>query len=196
MRFWLVTSLSLLGLAVVSTEGQEQTGGSAKSGSGPSQHGFDELTLAGLRPGRDAMAKAERLLPGRSIAADQGTARSWRDSCQRVLSVIADSNGTILQVTVTKGPGAKPGCSNGETDRWVTGHGLALGSSCSRVTALYGQPGSRGPSTKDGQQLELLYYAFDWAGTDVPQLMAVLCTPEKNGKAGRVVEITLEAPSL
>jgi hypothetical protein len=42
----------------------------------------------------------------------------------------------------------------------------------------------------------LLYYAFDWAGTDVPQLMAVLCTPEKNGKAGRVVEITLEAPSL
>jgi hypothetical protein len=196
MRFWLATSL--LGLMVVSTPGQEQTADSSKSGSGsgPSQHGFDELTLAGLRPGRDAMAKAERLLPGRSIAADQGTARSWHDSCRRVLSVIADSNGTILQVTVTKGPGAKPGCSNGETDRWVTGHGLALGSSCLRVTALYGQPGSRGPSTKDGQQLELLYYAFDWAGTDVPQLMAVLCTPEKNGKAGRVVEITLEAPSL
>jgi hypothetical protein len=61
---------------------------------------------------------------------------------------------------------------------------------------LYGQPGSRGPSTKDGQQLELLYYAFDWAGPDVPQVMAVLCTPGSNAKPGRVVEITLMAPSL
>jgi hypothetical protein len=64
------------------------------------------------------------------------------------------------------------------------------------VLAIYGQPGSRGPSTKDGQQLELLYYAFDWAGPDVPQVMAVLCTPERNAKPGRVVEITLAAPSL
>jgi hypothetical protein len=80
--------------------------------------------------------------------------------------------------------------------RWVTGHGLVIGDACSRVIALYGQPGSRGPSTKDGQQLELLYYAFDWAGPDVPQVMAVLCTPERNAKPGRVVEITLAAPSL
>jgi hypothetical protein len=196
MRFWLATSA--LGLLVFSTEGQQRTTGSAKSASSPgtSRHGFDELTLAGLRPGRDAMVKAERLQPGRSTPADQGTSRSWRDACRRVLSVIADSNGTILQVTATQGPGAKTGCLTGETDPWVTGHGLALGNSCSRVVALYGQPGSRGPSTKAGQQLELLYYAFDWAGTEVPQLMAVLCTPEKNGKAGSVVEITLEAPSL
>ena len=65
-----------------------------------------------------------------------------------------------------------------------------------RVFELYGQPGSRGPSTKDGQQLELLYYAFDWAGPDVPQVMAVLCTPGSSAKPGRVVEITLMAPSL
>jgi len=55
---------------------------------------------------------------------------------------------------------------------------------------------SRSPSTKGGQQLELLYYAFDWAGPDVPQILAVLCTPEKDGKPGRVVEITLVAESL
>jgi hypothetical protein len=193
MRFWLAVSL---GFIVAWPKAQQQKADKSVSRAGASEHGFDELTLASLRPGRDGMVKAERLMPGRSRITDEGTNRIWRDSCGRILSVIADSGGTILQVSAAKGPGANPGCSNGETDRWVTGHGLALGSSCSRVTALYGQPGSRGPSTKDGQQLELLYYAFDWAGTDVPQLMAVLCTPGKNGKAGRVVEITLEAPSL
>jgi hypothetical protein len=65
-----------------------------------------------------------------------------------------------------------------------------------RARALYGQPNSRGPSTKGGQQLELLYYAFDWAGPDVPQVMEVLCAPDRDGKPGRVVEITLAAPSL
>jgi hypothetical protein len=42
----------------------------------------------------------------------------------------------------------------------------------------------------------LLYYAFDWAGADVPQVMEVVCTLEEDGKPGRVVEITLAAPSL
>jgi len=80
--------------------------------------------------------------------------------------------------------------------RWSTGHGLALGDSSERVIALYGQPGTRGPSTEGKQKLELFYYAFDWAGPDVPQVMTVLCTPANEGKPGRVVEITLAAPSL
>jgi hypothetical protein len=42
----------------------------------------------------------------------------------------------------------------------------------------------------------LLYYAFDWAGPDVPQVMEVLCAVEQDGKLGRVVEITLAASSL
>jgi len=42
----------------------------------------------------------------------------------------------------------------------------------------------------------LLYYAFDWAGSDVPQVMEVLCTVEHDGKPGRVIEITLAASSL
>jgi hypothetical protein len=66
----------------------------------------------------------------------------------------------------------------------------------SRVVHIYGEPDSRSPSTKDGQRLELLYYAFDWAGADVPQVMEVLCTVEKDGVPGRVVEITLAASSL
>jgi len=41
-----------------------------------------------------------------------------------------------------------------------------------------------------------LYYAFDWAGPDVPQVMEVVCTAPKEGITGLVVEITLAANSL
>jgi hypothetical protein len=37
-----------------------------------------------------------------------------------------------------------------------------------------------------------MFYAFDWAGSDVPQVMEVLC----ERATGRVVEITLAFPSL
>ena len=65
-----------------------------------------------------------------------------------------------------------------------------------KVMELYGEPDSRSPSTKDGQPLELWYYAFDWAGPDVPQVMEVLSTKAHDGQPGHVVEITLAAPSL
>ena len=170
----------------------------------------DELTLAGLRPGRDDMAKAERLFRKPSTTKYDGTNKIWQDPCRhQLLSIIPDPTGTILEVRVARAtPNSRPnsnatsaspgGCASATEShaRWTTGHGLVIGDACSRVVALYGQPGSRGPSTKDGQQLELLYYAFDWAGPDVPQVMAVLCTPEKDAKPGRVVEITLAAPSL
>jgi hypothetical protein len=172
----------------------------------------DELTLAGLRPGRDDLAKAEQKFKKPSSTKFDGSNRIWQDSCRRqLLSIIADADGTILEVRVAQansvsrtdtasGNSNQPGqgCVTpaDAKSRWTTGHGLVVGNSCSRVVALYGQPGSRGPSTKDGQQLELLYYAFDWAGPDVPQVMAVLCTLETDARPGRVVEITLAAPSL
>jgi hypothetical protein len=168
----------------------------------------DELTLAGLRPGRDDMTKAERLFRKPSATKYDGTNKIWQDPCRhQLLSIIPDPDGTILEVRVAQanpstnsnvGSASAEGCTSTSVShsRWITGHGLVIGDACSRVIALYGQPGSRGPSTKDGQQLELLYYAFDWAGPDVPQVMAVLCTPEKNARPGRVVEITLAAPSL
>ena len=161
-------------------------------------HRFDELTLAGLRPGRDIIAKAERLHSKPSTIGDNGISRTWQDPCRHeLLSIIADSNGMIQEIRVSEvGLEASESCSNSGPSRWATGHGLEVGNSRSRALALYGQPNSRGPSTKDGQQLELLYYAFDWAGPDVPQVMEVLCTPDRDGKPGRVVEITLAAPSL
>jgi hypothetical protein len=164
-----------------------------------------ELTLAGLRPGRDDLAKAERFFSKPSSTEYDGTSHIWQDPCRhQLLAIIPDPNGMIQQVRVAQAggnatnSGVHRGCESSAASKshWTTGHGLVVGNSCSRVLALYGQPGSRGPSTKDGQQLELLYYAFDWAGPDVPQVMAVLCTPAKDAKPGRVVEITLMAPSL
>ncbi len=165
----------------------------------------DELTLAGLRPGRDTMTKALRHFSKGPAIGDGGASRTWRDDCRHeTLAVIADAAGAIIEVHVGEssiegGAPSKHGCRNPNaeaTARWATGHGLQIGDACARVLALYGQPGSRGPSTKSGQQLELLYYAFDWAGADVPQVMTVLCTPEKEDKPGRVIEITLAAASL
>jgi len=77
-----------------------------------------------------------------------------------------------------------------------TGRGLQLLDPVNRVLRLYGKPDSVSPSTKGGQRLELWYYAFDWAGPNVPQVMEVVCTVGKDGEAGRVVEITLAASSL
>jgi hypothetical protein len=179
----------------------------------------DELTLAGLRPGQDDLAKAQKFFRKPNLTKFDGTNPIWNDKCRnQSLSIITDADsGTIQEVRVFENNSrfasgspssvaAEPGCTSGANGSantaaearspWVTGHGLLIGSSCSRVFELYGQPGSRGPSTKDGQQLELLYYAFDWAGPDVPQVMAVLCTPGSGAKPGRVVDITLMAPSL
>jgi hypothetical protein len=158
----------------------------------------DELTLAGLRPGRDALSKAQRMFTKRSTIGDGGASRTWNDDCRHeLLSIIADDAGTIIEIRVAEdNVDPKHECSYPGPSRWNTGHGLVIGDSSDRVIALYGQPGTRGPSTKGGQKLELFYYAFDWAGPDVPQVMTVLCTPDKEGNAGRVVEITLAAPSL
>ncbi len=200
MQFWRSASALLMLPMCVSAQGQLRDA-SAKNHAtvdAVDPHRKDELTLAGLRPGRDVMAKALRVFPKASAVGDGGASRTWRDDCRHeLLSIIGDASGTILEIRVAEtSADSKRGCGNSAAGRWVTGNGLVVGDSCGRVLALYGQPGSRGPSTKGGQQLELFYYAFDWAGPEVPQVMTVLCTPEKEEKPARVVEITLAAPSL
>jgi hypothetical protein len=158
-------------------------------------HRGNELTLAGLRPGEDSAAKASRMyrrwLPGPDTKEDQ---LSWSDQCHG-LKLVVDLDGKrkiqVLRLTkwIIAGDCFKPA-------PWKTGRGLRLGDATVKVTKLYGEPDSRSPSTKDGQPLELWYYAFDWAGPDVPQVMEVLCTKEKDGQPGWVEEITLAAPSL
>jgi hypothetical protein len=74
----------------------------------------------------------------------------------------------------------------------ATGHGLQLGDPCGRVAEIYGKPESKSPSVRGSEQLELWLYSFDWAGTDVPQVMEVSCSAFSK----QVVAITLAASSL
>ena len=184
----------------------------------------NELTLAGLRPGRDSVTKAKTKFGTKNMSATDGvifwSCGDWKmtldlDARTAVRAVIVSDSTfgkghpqappwhqaknipipcylqtTSTAVSVEKGEGLNL------KNLWTTGKGLALGDPVERLTSLYGAPDSRSPSTKDGQPLELWYYAFDWAGPDVPQVMEVVCTREKDGQAGRVVEITLAAPSL
>ncbi len=158
----------------------------------------NETELAGLRPGRDGLARAAQLNKEFGKGKEQpGDQTVWLDAC-RDLSLILDSNKQkqIEVIRVSPYSGATADCAVSAPSPWKTGHGLHVGDVIPKVVQLYGEPDSKSPSTRNGQPLELWYYAFDWAGPDVPQVMEVLCTREKEGQPGRVVEITLAAPSL
>lgn len=176
--------------------GQNHT--SSTQGHPPSKHNY-EWKLAGVLPGHTTLRRAQDILGEPSFADSEKHSTTWA-ACKRTLEIETDSRGIVQIITVwrTSEEGQVLDCHNSapRESKWVTSLGLGIGDSLDHVMRLYGQPNSRSPSTKGGQQLELLYYAFDWAGPDVPQVMEVLCTPEKDGKPGRVVEITLAAPSL
>jgi hypothetical protein len=159
----------------------------------------NELTLAGLRPGKDTISRAIQLHrePDSNLSTPDSPSWFSPGSCERLI-LETDSHGGIQTVRLV--PQVYNGMHNCSLVRpgqgWKTGRGIGLRMPCKDVVRTYGEPGSRSPSTKNGQPLELLYYAFDWAGPDVPQVMEVVCTPAKNGKQSRVVDITLAAPSL
>lgn len=158
----------------------------------------NELTLAALRPGRDLAVRAVQLYKKPEVKnPSDATQLGWSDSCRKeTLTLDSDAQKKIQVIRATGLGWVRAGCENISLSPWKTGRGLRIWDPAPRVALLYGEPDSRSPSTKDGRKLELLYYAFDWAGADVPQVMEVLCTVEDDGKPGRVVEITLAAPSL
>jgi hypothetical protein len=164
----------------------------------------NELTLASLRPGRDTLAKATRLYgkPNSPNPKSSSASSGWEFSTgvSSYIYVVVDTNREGKILTIRLEGGESDGIGNPHypkiPTRFATGLGVGVGDESSKLTKLYGEPESRSPSSKGGQQLELWYYAFDWAGADVPQVMEVLCTKEKDGKPGRVIEITLAAPSL
>src|SRR5262245_22384500 len=152
------------------------------------------MTLAGLRPEIDGAAKAVRLYKSYQR---QSSDLTWLAVCSKeILTVEVGKDQKIQTVRASEARWIPGDCDKYRATPWQTGRGLRVGSPASRAVELYGQPDSRSPSTKGGQRLELLYYAFDWAGPDVPQVMEVLCTVSEDGRPGRVVEITLAASSL
>jgi hypothetical protein len=159
----------------------------------------NETLLAGLRPGRDSLVLADKRFRSKKVAETKdGMNKEWRDDCSgRAIRLEVNSHSVIQSITITT-LAAKQGVCVGQppdfldAKNWVTGRGLRLGDSQDRVTLFYGEPNSGGPASKDGLDLNLMYYQFDWAGSDVPQVMEILCARD----SGRVVEITLAFPSL
>jgi len=202
MKLWICASLAL---AVASAAAAAPPAHKQVSSPGAGQVQFPELRhknetlLAGLRPGRDTFAVAEKRFKPKGLSEEPNSgSKEWRDACSgRSIRLEVDAKSVIQSVTLTT-LGAQEGkCSDLrpyflDPRFWVTGIGLRMGDSQDRVVALYGEPNSSGPASKNGQELDLMYYQFDWAGSDVPQVMEVLCARD----SGRVVEITLAFPSL
>jgi hypothetical protein len=160
----------------------------------------NELTLAGLRPGRDALSVALKRYNNKYSQGDEASAKvkRWLDYCTgRSLSLELDVQSRIQTITVSSLLPQEGNCADRQfgllaVQDWITGRGLRLGDNQDKIVQLYGEPNSSGPSVKGSRELEFFYYAFDWAGADVPQVMEIHCARE----TGRVVEITLAFPSL
>ena len=195
MKSWLSASLALTAAATCPSGARSAASGAAQDATRRN----NETLLAGLRPGRDALAAAEKRFKTKSLSEEPNSGtKEWRDDCSgRSIRLEINAKSIIQSVTVTTLGTQEGKCSDRRPDfldpkNWVTGMGLRMGDSQDRVVGLYGEPNSSGPASKNGQELDLMYYQFDWAGSDVPQVMEVLCARD----TGRVVEITLAFPSL
>jgi hypothetical protein len=196
MKFWLCASLVAVAATAAAAAGARiSSPGAAQTAA---RHN-NETLLAGLRPGRDNFAAAEKRFKAKNLSEDPNSgSKEWRDDCSgRSIRLEVDSKTVIQSVTITTLGVQEGKCSDRRPDfldprNWLTGLGLRMGDSQDRVVGLYGEPNSSGPASKNGQELALMYYQFDWAGSDVPQVMEVLCARD----TGRVVEITLAFPSL
>jgi hypothetical protein len=165
----------------------------------------NEVTLAGLRPGRDKLRTATNIHGPhyRQMVPGSDDVVVWVDRVKRrVLKLELDKEGVIQSITVSA---IDPIADQPTEDRkknpdaplpsvlLATGRGIRIAHDRrTDVIHTYGEPNSAGPATQYGWELELLYYQFDWAGSKVPQVMQVSC--EKD--TGKVVQITLAYPSL
>ena len=158
----------------------------------------NELTLAGLRPGRDQVANAfKRYKQKYLVSKTSADSKEWRDTCiGRSLALAVDSQSVIQKITVSLLVPRDGNCDNRRfeflnLDDWVTGKGLRLGDTRNHVVELYGEPTSSEPVVRDDADFEVLQFDFASVGPDVPQAMRVYCQRD----SGRVVEITLSAAS-
>ena len=188
-RFWLLVSV-VAAIAALTM----QVGSHAER-----KGRVNELTLAGLRPGHDKISAPAREFRDLQLDAAVTDAYLWGDICtHRELRVEAE--GGVVK-TVTVGSKYKPEimakCAASVVDPKrlkliASGHGLQLGDACGRIEEIYGKAESRSPSVAGSDKLELYLYKFDWAGTDVPQVMEVSC----NDSSQTVAEMTLAAATL
>lgn len=192
-KFWRCTSL-VLAVAFAAPLLSAQRDAAVPREDAPKR--ANETTLAGLRPGRDALAAAFKHYKEKYVLSKTSTAsKEWRDACTgHSLALAIDPRSVIQQVTVSLLVPRDGNCDNRRfeflnLDDWITGKGLRLGDSRNRVVELYGEPKSSEPVVRGDADFELLEFDFGWAGADVPQAMLVYCERD----SGRVVEIALLA---
>jgi hypothetical protein len=187
-RFWLLVSVAaVVALAV-------------QAGLQAVQRGrVNELTLAGLRPGRDKISAPAKEFRGLERDAAVTEAYLWGDICtHRGLEVVVHGTGVVKTVSATSNykPDIMAKCAASvmepkQLKLFASGHGLQLGDAGGRIEEIYGKAQERSPSVAGSDKLESYWYTFDWAGPDVPQVMAVNC----DAASQTVTEIML-APSI
>lgn len=191
-RSWRLVSAALAAGALVSVA---LLAAFAQDAANPQRH--NELTLAGLRPGRDRISTPKNVFRTLALATSRVGVIEWRNDCGQKLRVETDQRGVVETVTASVLGDKLNGCKSqiGAAQTYAaleTGRRLGLDNLCPKVTGIYGEPESRSPSVQGPRKLELLFYSFDWAGEDVPQSMEVSC----DAATGRVVEITLASSTL
>ena len=198
-KFWRHASAILLLAGIAgAAAGAAASAARAQKSNSPPEAGANELTLAGLRPGRDTLGEARRRYGSKDVSDLSDGTKQWRDACTgHAIMLEIGANDVIQSVTISAIASEAGACSgrHGDVlheDQWQTGRGLRLGDPEDRVTEIYGDPNSSGPSVQGKHELELMYYAFDGASSSVPQVMEVFCARD----SGRVMEITLAYPSL
>jgi hypothetical protein len=194
-RGWTIFSQrasAALAVALAAVAASAQNSGSLKRA--------NELMLAGLRPGRDSLASALKHYKAKYSSIDENgaTEKQWNDPCTgHSLILNLGAQEVIQEITVSSLEPLEGKCESRRNEvldekDWVTSRGLHLGDTQDRVSELYGEPNSSGPSVRGNTELEFLYYPFDWAGSDVPQAMEIYCARD----TGKVVEIVLAFPGL
>lgn len=153
----------------------------------------NELTLAGLRPGSSTVGSAVARFGAHWThpSADEKDLYVWCDAAQGVrLSLEANPSGTIQVVTVNRLLGAAPkACADRLPPSFArTGRGVRLGNSPQQLKHVYGKPFFEGPSSWNGQDVQLIVFNFSWAGSDKPQILE-----SSFDSAGRLVKMTLSA---
>lgn len=184
----MLACVAILATLVAAARGQDP----ADSADRPAGN-VNELTLAGLRPGRSTIALAEALwgYSWRHPSRDEGDLYVWCDARTHLkLTLEARPGGLIRVVTVSRMPPARPlgACSAVLDDKVeTTGRGVRLGDTPRQLKQVYGKPFFSGPSSWDGHDVNMIVFNFSWAGIHKPQIL------ESSFAAGKLVKMTLSA---
>lgn len=151
----------------------------------------NELTLAGLRPGRSTLRDAVRLYGAHWVhpTPQETDLYLWSDTAHHLLlSTEVNKQGQIRVVSITRTQRSTATPSRLPVRAEATGRGVRLGDSQQRLRKVYGKPFFEGPSSLDGHDVHLIVYNFSWAGADKPQILE-----SSFDRSGQLVKMTLSA---